>query len=139
MKTLKEFLLKESIDYDKEPIYLMVKDNHFVINYNEDGFGDDSIDSKYKFVLVLGDEYTGHMKSTSNLFTNNTKPECLHSDNNWDLPELVFGTTKKSLEKCIEKIENDRYFQNYGGEISGTIFELKDVKTKINIWDATNI
>ena len=138
MKNLKEFLLKESMDDNQEPIYLMVKDNHFVINYNEDGFGDNNIDSKYKFVLVLGDEYTGRMKSTSDLFTNSTKPRCLHSDNDWDLPELIFGTTKKSLEKCVEIIENDSYFQNYGGEISGTIFELKDVKTKINIWNATN-
>lgn len=139
MKNLKDYILKESVNNENEPIYLIVKDNHFVINYNEDGFGDDAIDSKYKFVLILGDEYTGHMKSTSNLFTNNTKLEYLHSNNGWDLPELIFGKTKKSLEECIEEIENDRYFQNYNGEISGTIFDLKDVKTKINIWDATNI
>lgn len=81
------------------------------------------------------------MKSTSNVFTSSSiKPEYLHGgDDDWDLPELIFGTTRKSLEKCVEKIEDDRSFQNYGGEISGTIFELKDVKTKINIWDAANI
>lgn len=135
MKNLKDFIL-ESIDYGKDPIYLMVKNNHFVINHNED----DNVDPKYKFVLVLGDEYTYHMKkSRSTLFNENTKPEYLHSNDDWDLPELIFGTTRKSLEHCVEEIEDDAYFQKYGGEISRTIFELKDVKTKINIWDAANI
>ena len=36
--------------------------------------------------------------------------------------KLIFGTTRKSLEKCVEKIEDDRSFQNYGGEISGTSY-----------------
>ena len=122
-KDLKEFC-------EERETSLYVKDNHFEVKY---GNKIKSLDEKYKYVFIFGDDYCGHMKDFG--IYDDQEEVRLHWNRDWDLPELVFGEKKENLHKLIDDVENDGYFCDYGGSLRGTIIHIDEIKSKINIFD----
>ena len=115
--------------------FIYVKDDHFCISFNG---ADRDIDKKYKYVIILGDNYTYHLKSGYYL-----DDKCfeltIHDEDNydWDLPDVIFTTNIKSAKKCIDSINNDSYFRDktsWEFEVDWTVYNIKKDFTAKNYW-----
>ena len=115
--------------------FIYVKDDHFCISFNG---ADRDIDKKYKYVIILGENYTYHLKSGYYL-----DDKCfeltIHDEDNydWDLPDVIFTTNIKSAKKCIDSINNDSYFRDktsWEFEVDWTVYNIKKDFTAKNYW-----
>lgn len=115
--------------------FIYVKDDHFCISFNG---ADRDIDKKYKYVIILGDNYTYHLKSGYYL-----DDKCLEltihdeDDYDWDLPDVIFTTNIKSAKKCIDSINADSYFRDktsWEFEVDWTVYNIKKDFTAKNYW-----
>lgn len=120
------FTDEDYFDENYNDPYLSSENNHFIITIKGNKIKD--IDSKYKYALVLGDTYCGHMKGFG-LYNDQAILRFMSdTDSDWDLPEIVFGKGKKNLENLIEDIENDSYFRDYNGWINDDIYTIQAIK-----------
>ena len=115
--------------------FIYVKDDHFCISFNG---ADRDIDKKYKYVIILGDSYTYHLKSGYYL-----DDKCLEltihdeDDYDWDLPDVIFTTNIKSAKKCIVSINDDSYFRDKSSwefEVDWAVYNIKKDFTAKNYW-----
>lgn len=115
--------------------FIYVKDDHFCISFNG---ADRDIDKKYKYVIILGDSYTYHLKSGYYL-----DDKCfeltIHDEDNydWDLPDVIFTTNIKSAKKCIDSINNDSYFRDktsWEFDVDWAVYNIKKDFTAKNYW-----
>lgn len=115
--------------------FIYVKDDHFCISFNG---ADRDIDKKYKYVIILGDSYTYHLKSGYYL-----DDKCLEltihdeDDYDWDLPDVIFTTNIKSAKKCIDSINADSYFRDktsWEFEVDWAVYNIKKDFTAKNYW-----
>ena len=49
----------------------------------------------------------------------------LHSDRDWDLPELIFVESDENMKNLIKDIKRDGYFRSYSGKINESIYTLE--------------
>jgi hypothetical protein len=121
MKDIKEYILESEVNTK----YNITADkDHFIVNAQKKI----DIDNKYKYVVILGDSYTGHLKDE--YLYEDQQALYLHSDRDWDLPELIFGESDKNMKKLIKDIKNDDYFISYEGKINRSIYTLETLFDK---------
>lgn len=115
--------------------FIYVKDDdHFCLSY---GGKDIDIDKKYKYVIILGDNYTGHLKNGYYL-DDNCEEFIIHlEDDDWDLPDVIFTTNIESAKKCIDSINNDSYFSDktsWEFDVDWAVYNIKNNFTAKNYW-----
>ena len=120
---------------EDEVNFIYVKDDHFCISYG--GF-DRDIDKKYKYVIILGDNYTYHLKSGYYL-DDKCYEFTIHDeyDDDWDLPDVIFTTNIKSAKKCIDSINDDSYFRDktsWEFDVDWAVYNIKKDFTAKNYW-----
>ncbi len=119
-----------------EANFIYVKDdNHFCLSYNGK---DIDIDKKYKYVIILGDSYTGHLKSGYYL-DDKCYEFTIHDeyDDDWDLPDVIFTTNINSAKKCIDSINNDSYFRDktsWEFDVDWAVYNITKDFTAKNYW-----
>ena len=113
--------------------FIYVKDDHFCISYDSE---DMDIDEMYKYVIILGDSYTGHLKSGYYL-DDDCQEFVIHDDDDWDLPDVIFTTNIESAKKCIDSINNDSYFRDktsWEFDVNWAVYNIKNDFTVKNYW-----
>lgn len=113
--------------------FIYVKDDHFCISYDSE---DMDIDEMYKYVIILGDSYTGHLKSGYYL-DDDCQEFVIHDDDDWDLPDVIFTTNIESAKKCIDSINNDSYFRDktsWEFDVDWAVYDIKNDFTDKNYW-----
>lgn len=114
--------------------FIYVKDDHFCLSYDDK---DIDIDKKYKYVIILGDSYTGHLKDGYYL-DDNCEEFIIHlEDDDWDLPDVIFTTNIESAQKCIDSINNDSYFSDktsWEFDVDWAVYNIKKDFTANNYW-----
>ena len=121
MKNIKEFILEAEVNTK----YNITTDkDHFIVNAQKKI----DIDNKYKYVIILGDSYTGHLKDE--YLYEDQQALYLHSDRDWDLPELIFGESDENMKNLIKDIKRDGYFRSYSGKINESIYTLEKLSNK---------